>query len=454
MLAPSPGLDKPGKWLIDSGASSHFSPFRPLFLNLSPCIPPLHILTGSGFLTAEWHGPIPLLIKGHNDAVVQLILQNVLYVPQLQSRVNLFSVVVLADKNIHSTFGPHDVQFSLDGSLLASGTCIGNSWWLNADVRSHELYHAAHALSMSPRNTTDTLPTWHKRLGHLNNRDIMRLQNLATGLSIGKPPIPSHNGACTGCLVGKQHCDISRMPHTPKRRLARIHIDICGPMQIEGIVGKHLYSAVFVDEATRFTHAYCIVQKSDLRDSVLNYISLVKRETGDSVLALFSDNECALLQKGFQDFLHERGITHYTTQSYSPEMNGIAESANKQIIQKASCLMWEPRIPLGFWPEAVRCAAYLKNRSPNRALNKTPFECWYGLQPNLGHLRIFGCHCYAHVPKDTRQKLDSHTIEGVFLGYYATEHLFAVYDIARRIIVKKRDVVFCEHVLGHPSLSA
>ena len=84
----------------------------------------------------------------------------------------------------------------------------------------------------------------------------------------------------------------------------------------------------------------------------------------------------------------------------------------------------------------------------------TPFECWFGQKPNLGHLRIFGCRCYAHIEKENRQKLDSHTIEGIFLGYYATERLFAVYDIARRVIIKKRDVVFCEHVLGHPSLAS
>ena len=31
--------DEPEKWLVDSGASSHFSPFIHLFLNLIPCEP-------------------------------------------------------------------------------------------------------------------------------------------------------------------------------------------------------------------------------------------------------------------------------------------------------------------------------------------------------------------------------------------------------------------------------
>ena len=134
-------------------------------------------------------------------------------------------------------------------------------------------------------------------------------------------------------------------------------------------------------------------------------------------------------------------------------MNGIAENAIKQIVARGSTMMWAPRMPIGFWPEALRCATYLKNRSPHSALGCTPFEAYFGRKPDLSHLRIFGSRCYAHVPKEQRQKLDSHTIECVFMGYYPTERLYAVYDVTSRQILKKRDVIFYEHILGHPSLS-
>ena len=459
--------DEPGKWLVDSGASSHFSPFQHLFLSLTPCQPPVRILTGNGYITSLFRGTIPLVIMV-GDVVRKLNLQNVLYVPELQSKVNLFSVVVLADNNIHSNFGPHDVKFELDGQLLASGSRIGNSWWLNANIRSHHIFQsmvttfpAPVAVSASTEGTKRNVPspeslhTWHQRLGHINKRDILRLQDHAVGVTVGRPAIPATTASCTGCLVGKQHRVISRMPRPPQKRLARIHIDICGPMQVDGYVAQHRYNTVFVDEGTRFTHCYCTVKKDDARECTMNYITLVERETGDRVLALFSDNEPVLLQGAFQQWLRDHGIQHYTTQTYSPEMNGIGENANKQIIQRASCMMWAPRIPIGFWPEAVRCSTYLKNRSPHKALgSRTPYELWFGEVPNLSHLRIFGCRCYAHIEKKLRQKLDSHTIEGIFMGYYSTERLFAIYDLDKRVIIKKRDVTFCEHVLGHPSLVA
>jgi len=53
--------------------------------------------------------------------------------------VNLFSVVVLADRGYYSNFGPKDVKFSLHGQVLAQGIKVASSWWLDCNMRSHEL---------------------------------------------------------------------------------------------------------------------------------------------------------------------------------------------------------------------------------------------------------------------------------------------------------------------------
>ena len=53
-------------------------------------------------------------------------------------------------------------------------------------------------------------------------------------------------------------------------------------------------------------------------------------------------------------------------------------------------------------------AAYLRNRSPTKAVNEmTPYEAWTGGKPQVDHLRIFGCQAFVHIPKDERKKLDS-----------------------------------------------
>ena len=134
-------------------------------------------------------------------------------------------------------------------------------------------------------------------------------------------------------------------------------------------------------------------------------------------------------------------------------MNGIAENIIKQIISRASAMLSTSKIPVGFWPEAVWCVTYLKNTSSHKVIDNTAFEAYHGAPPELSHLRIFGCCCYAHLEKDHRQKLDSHSIEGMFMVYYSTERLFAVFDVSKHVMLKKRDVIFFEHVLGHPTMA-
>jgi len=50
------------KWLVDTGASNHYSPFKHLFVRLIPCIPPMEILTGNGWVFADYIGTISLIL--------------------------------------------------------------------------------------------------------------------------------------------------------------------------------------------------------------------------------------------------------------------------------------------------------------------------------------------------------------------------------------------------------
>ena len=52
-------------------------------------------------------------------------------------------------------------------------------------------------------------------------------------------------------------------------------------------------------------------------------------------------------------------------------------------------------------------AIYVQNMSPHRILgDKTPEEAFLGVKPKIGHLRIFGCPIYIHVPVEKRMKLE------------------------------------------------
>ena len=43
------------------------------------------------------------------------------------------------------------------------------------------------------------------------------------------------------------------------------------------------------------------------------------------------------------------------------------------------------------WEDALKTIAYVLNRVPTMATEKTPYELWIGKKPNLKHLHIWGC---------------------------------------------------------------
>ena len=104
------------------------------------------------------------------------------------------------------------------------------------------------------------------------------------------------------------------------------------------------------------------------------------------------------------------------------------------------------KLPKRLWAEALATAVYLRNRCPTRAVEeKTPFESLTGEKPSVGHLKVFGCAAYCHIPKDNRNKLDSKSQKCVFLGYSENRKVIDCL-ISRNIF--SRDVIFNETASG------
>ena len=56
-------------------------------------------------------------------------------------------------------------------------------------------------------------------------------------------------------------------------------------------------------------------------------------------------------------------------------------------------------VPIFLWEEAYSTLVYVQNRCPHwRLQDMTPEEAFIGEKPEIGHLRIFGCSVYVHVP--------------------------------------------------------
>ena len=121
---------------------------------------------------------------------------------------------------------------------------------------------------------------------------------------------------------------------------------------------------------------------------------------------------------------------------------------NRTLVETVRSMISYSKLKKNFWAEAVATATYLRNRSPTSTLayKKTPYEALYKKRPFVGHLKIFGCICYAHIPKEQRQKLDFKSSKCIFLGYASDTKGYKLYEIASGKIILSRDVIFSENV--------
>jgi hypothetical protein len=68
--------------------------------------------------------------------------------------------------------------------------------------------------------------------------------------------------------------------------------------------------------------------------------------------------------------------------------------------------------------ELVDTARYLVNMSPSSTLvDMTPKEVWYGKNPSVGHIKVFFCDSFVHVPREKRSKMEKKAVKCIFIGY-------------------------------------
>ncbi|CAL2225681.1 unnamed protein product [Prunus armeniaca] len=230
---------------------------------------------------------------------------------------------------------------------------------------------------------------------------------------------------CEGCQLGKQHRQAF-----PSGKALR---------------AKALYFILFIDEYTRMTWVYFLRERSEVFNIFKKFKTHVEKQSGHYIKALRSDRGKEYTSKEFNKFCEDEGVEHQLTVGYAPEQNGVSERKNRTIMEMARSMIFEKGLPNTFWVEAVYTAVYLLNRCPTKALqNKTPIEAWSNIKPSAKHLKVFGCICYVHIPKEKRHKLEEKSEVGIFLGYSSQSKGYRIYNPKTKKFLISRDVEFDE----------
>ncbi|KAI5344111.1 hypothetical protein L3X38_011988 [Prunus dulcis] len=420
-------------WYLDSGCSNHMTGKEDLLVDIDRKVT-AKVEMGTGQLVeVTGKGTIVVETKAGKRHIKEIML-----VPGLKE--NLLSVGQMIEHGYYLVFGDHKVEIYNDSShtnLVAKVQMKGNrSFPLKLQAEMHFAYRA------SVDHSTDL---WHRRFGHLNMSSLKLLKE--QDMVVGLPEIKEDRQVCEGCVLGKQSREafpreaISRAS-TP---LELIHSDICGPMQTVTKAGNRFF-LTFIDDCTRMCWVYFLRHKSEALCVFKKFKATVELQSGYKLKQLRSDRGGEYTSMEFERFCDNAGIERQLTTPYTPQQNGVAERKNRTIVEMAKCLMLEKKIPFDFWAEAVNTSVYILNRCPTKALSKkTPFEAYGGRKPGIKHLKVFGSLCYAHVPKQQRQKLDLASKRCIFLGYGSCEKGYRLYNIETEKVIISRDVIFSEN---------
>jgi hypothetical protein len=360
---------------------------------------------------------------GTGEALVKV--QKVLYVPELAG--NLLSVAQLVEKGARLEFNHEGCTLTHQGRRLGIAKQQGKLYCFFAGQQEQ-----------------DDGVIWHERLGHPG---LQAMRQLLKGEYVKGLPkgVEAPEGICEGCQKGKQARKV--FPATAKKQeteaLALTHMDLCGPMQVETFGGAR-YMMMMVDDATRHKTVFLLKDKAEAAANIKFYQKAMEAALNKQMREIRTDRGGEFVNRELSTYLAEHGIRHNLTAPYSPQQNGVAERANRTIMEAARSMLHARGVDYRLWGEAVRTAAKLRNLMPGKKQGKSPSELFWGEKPNVSYLRVWGCRAFVHTPNDRRKKLDPKSLTCIFVGYEANCKAWRFWHPPTKSLIISRDAVFDE----------
>lgn len=418
-------------WYLDNGASNHMTGNLEYFSTIDRGITGKVRFGDDSRIDITGKGSITIITKNGDKKV----LSDVYYIPSLRS--NIISLGQATETGCEIRMkDDYLLLYGRDNKLLVKARRSPNRLYkVIMEVENKR------CLQMASHNESSR---WHSRLGHvgLSNLKIMINKNLV----IGMPSFGVEKETCAACLRGKQirRSFPAESLYRATKVLELIHGDLCGPIT-PSTAGGNRYVFVLIDDYSRYMWSILMKEKSEAFAKFKIFKALVEQETGTKIKTLRTDRGGEFTSREFKEFCDDSGIERHLTAPYSPQQNGVVERRNRTLLEMTRSILKHMDVPNYLWGEAVRHATYLINRIVTRTLlSSTPYECFKGKKPNIGHIRVFGCVVYAKIDTPHLRKLDDRSRPLVHLGTEPGTKAYRLLEPTTRKIYVSRDVVFNE----------
>ncbi|GKA30155.1 putative ribonuclease H-like domain-containing protein [Tanacetum coccineum] len=339
---------------------------------------------------------------------------------------NLFSVSQIWDKKNNVLFTNTEcLVLSSDFKLLDESQVLlryprkDNIY--NVDLKS--VVPTKGLTCLFPKATIDESNLWHRRIGHINFKNINKLLrgNLVRGLP---SKIFENDNSCVGCQKGKQHkasCK-AKLVNSISKPLHMLHMDLFGPTNVNSLMKKS-YCLVVTDDFSRFSWVFFFATKDETSGILKTFITEIENQLDYKVKVIRSDNGTKFKNS-----------------------NGVAERRNRTLIEAARTMLVDSKLPTTFWAEVVNTACYVLNWvlviKPH---TKTPYERISRRNPLIDFMKPFGCPVTILNTRDHLGKFDGKDDEGFFVGYSVVNKAIRVFNKRTRIVEETLNIRFLEN---------
>ena len=220
-----------------------------------------------------------------------------------------------------------------------------------------------------------------------------------------------------------------------------IHTDLAGPMNVLAL-GGFKYIITFTDDSSRYISVYLLENKSDATQAFIKFANLATNQHGCKIKRLHSDLGEEFMDNTWKNYNETNRIICTQAPRKTPQLNGIAEVANRILFNKARAMMADANLPKALWGEAIKTAALLKNCSPTKVKKQTPYFHWFNKKPEISFLRVWGSLA---IMLDPKSKIDNVGSRGVLVGYNNTLTAYKILDLTTHAIKESRHVRFDEN---------
>jgi hypothetical protein len=410
---------KPMAWMLDSGASKHFTNSIDDFVDYTPWPKSEQRLLTTATSTTKIVGEGTVIVKARdlNGKFCHVRINGVRYVPELNTR--LLSLGTFLSEGMNVRGDNKRLVLENDGKTFMVFEPRGprdTIYGVNLEPLSGEV---AKALKTIHNVDYDIM---HKRFAHPSD-DVLRH---ARSKTMEFPDVVFHpDGICRGCAMGKMP---NRHFTTNDKRANKPFELIHSDLKSYPIKSFHSYKYVvtFFDDHSSHAWIKLLKTKDQTIHASKHFIEMVKTKYNAKISRWKCNQGGEYMLHAYKKMLLDAGIELTPLPPYYPQINGRAERFMRTFSEKEAAMRHDADLPDSWWEFTVEHGVYVYNRTPLK-LQKwlTPFEIIEGAKPDITHLRTLGCEAYVFRPEDTRKnKLAPRSETCTYVGWGTSGHRF------------------------------